>query len=303
MNRTLEAAIAGGNDFQFHGAVLHQGNFGRHDLDVKRHRLGNGHGHAVANVAPDLAIVIAADEHRLLHQPALDLAITLLVPSQQFDQSGLRLRVRGRGQNDRRRVLVSGNGEYLCGLTFSGSPCISRFTSPPKSSRCPLTIKAIRFPWAPGDHVDIARSLGQADRQSRFDRRNFQAVDKLRAPATHLVGDIDDVPIVLRRGEADVAVRPVAVVIAGNVLAFDAGDVQRAVQRCAELPGEHADIKDLALLRRKNPAVAVAWRVDDAVQGRRSGERRGVLGVLLGSFSNTFSRAERRKGFGDGAMP
>ena len=256
----LEAGVAGGGDLQFHVAVLHQGNLGRHDLDVKRHRLGNGHGHAVADVVPDLAIVVAADEHRLLDQPALDRAIAFFVPPDNLDQGRLRLRIGRRRKQHRRRVLIAGDRQHLRGNLLRQ---ILHFQAHVAAKILPLGADHQGHPVPlrhRGDHVDVGRSLGQADRQPRLDRRDFHAVDELRPAAAHLVGDADHVLIVLGRGEADVAVRPVAVVVVGDELALDAGDVQRAVQRRAELPGEDADIEGLPLLRRKDPAVGVARR-------------------------------------------
>ena len=227
-------------------------------------------------------------------QPALDRAIAFLVPPDDVDQSRLRRWHRPRPKaapgprSDRPAIGSSLRGDLLRQVPHFQAHVAAKIlplAADHQGNPVPLGHR--------GDDVDVGRSLGQAERQTRLDRRDFHAIDELRPAAAHLIGDADHVLIVLGRGEADVAVRPVAVVVAGDELALDAGDVQRAVQRRAELPGEDADVEGLPLLGRKDPAVGVARLVDDAVQGRRGGERRGMLGRRCSAPSPARSPAAR----------
>ncbi len=203
-DRPLEALVADRRDLQFHGAVLHQRHLGLDDLDVERHGLRHGHRQAVAAIVPDLAVVVAADEHRLLQQPALDRAIAFFVPARHVrPATPASVRVGRGGKQDRRRALVARD---RAGFARQPSPAALSFpdsTSPPKSSRWALSISANAVALGHRrDDVEELRPFRQADRQPRLDRRDLDAIDEVRPAAAHLVRYADDIAIVFRGGEA-----------------------------------------------------------------------------------------------------
>ena len=154
--------------------------------------------------------------------------------------------------------------------------------SPPKSARRRAHENRLAVPLRHINRdVDELLPLGQAHHQPRLHRRDLHTIRVVGAPFSQVVLDVDHVLIVLGHGQADVAIRPAAIVIADDAGPADAVDVEHRIERRANAAGQHADVELLPLLGGELEAIDVARLRDDAAQGHGGLEGCGRRGVRI----------------------